>query len=84
MCCFTLQVRQPLYRSSVDRWKIYKQQLATLEKRLSPMLTKYEQQMKELHQRTSDTSRAASSGTVTAQAQDLSFDVAADQMRDEL
>jgi hypothetical protein len=38
-----LQVRQPLYKSSVGRWKVYEQQLAALEQRLAPLITRYEQ-----------------------------------------
>jgi hypothetical protein len=37
-----MQVRQPLYKSSVGRWKAYEQQLAGLEQRLAPLIARYE------------------------------------------
>ncbi len=44
------QVRQPLYKSSVQRWKVYRQQLEPLREALEPLITRYEQL---LHQRMS-------------------------------
>lgn len=38
-------MRQPLYSSSVGRWKVYEQQLAVLQQRLAPLIARYEQQL---------------------------------------
>jgi hypothetical protein len=40
-------VRQPLYKSSVGRWKVYEQQLAGLQQRLAPLIARYEQQLQQ-------------------------------------
>lgn len=40
-----LQVRQPLYKTSVQRWKQYKQQLEPLREALAPLIGRYEQML---------------------------------------
>lgn len=48
MCCpNTLQVRQPLYKTAVARWKHYKQQLEPLREELAPLIGKYEQMLQQ-------------------------------------
>lgn len=39
----SLQVRQPLYNSSVARWRVYEKQMAFLHQRLQPLIAEYEQ-----------------------------------------
>eukprot|EP00879_Flechtneria_rotunda_P017938 GHRR01018801.1.p1 GENE.GHRR01018801.1~~GHRR01018801.1.p1 ORF type:complete len:164 (+),score=39.54 GHRR01018801.1:96-587(+) len=38
-----VQVRQPLYTSSVGRWKVYEHQLRDVYNRLGPLISRYEQ-----------------------------------------
>lgn len=47
MCMTCVQVRQPLYKTSVQRWKQYKQQLEPLREALAPLIGRYEQMLAE-------------------------------------
>jgi hypothetical protein len=67
-----LQVRQPLYKTSVQRWKAYKQQLEPLRQELAPLIGRYEQML---------TQRMAAPAAAAAAA-DISADSAS--IRDEL
>lgn len=40
-----MQVRQPLYKTSVQRWKEYRQQLEPLREALAPLIGRYEQML---------------------------------------
>lgn len=40
-----MQVRQPLYKTSVQRWKQYQQQLEPLREELAPLIARYEQML---------------------------------------
>lgn len=75
-----MQVRQPLYKSSVQRWKEYQQQLEPLREALAPLIGRYEQM---LAQRLS--TPAASTTDTQQQLDDRpDSDGAADDVRDEL
>lgn len=45
LCCPCMQVRQPLYKTSVQRWKQYQQQLEPLREELAPLIARYEQML---------------------------------------
>jgi hypothetical protein len=45
LIAWLLQVRQPLYKTSVQRWKAYKQQLEPLRQELAPLIGRYEQML---------------------------------------
>jgi len=42
-----VQVRQPLFKTSVQRWKAYRQQLEPLREELTPLIARYEQLLSE-------------------------------------
>lgn len=43
--CACPQVRQPLYKTAVQRWKVYEQQLEPLREKLAPLIARYEQML---------------------------------------
>jgi hypothetical protein len=47
ICAVCVQVRQPLYTTSVQRWRQYKQQLEPLREVLAPLIGRYEQMLQE-------------------------------------
>lgn len=66
LLCMGLQVRQPLYNSSVARWRVYEQQLRPLQQRLQPLIREYEQLLQQ-HSAMHGAGDAQTTGTTDGQ-----------------
>lgn len=84
--CTYVQVRQPLYNTSVQRWKQYKQQLQPLREALAPLIGRYEQMLAERLQKPPVKAAAAVDASSTAAASGGGAEGATDysEVKDEL
>ena len=77
----TAQVRQPLYKTSVQRWKVYRQQLEPLREALAPLIARYEQMLQQRLASPADfTSVVGQHGDELEEGSDDSSDSAKDEL----
>jgi hypothetical protein len=80
--CVSGQVRQSLYKTAVQRWKVYEQQLEPLRETLAPLIARYEQMlMQRMSAPTAAVAQARDTQPETGHDQTVGF---SDSVKDEL